>query len=129
MVLNPDAGDLPLTTGWGYGEKDGVTIPGKGKVITRDCTQGELTAIREGSGSLGLTPEQAIEHLGETTCAVYLTEPANWRNIPTKMWSYYLGGYQVIKKWLSYREHALLGRPSPATKPGESPTWPSAWPQ
>jgi hypothetical protein len=22
-----------------------------------------------------------------------------------------LGGYQVLKKWLSYREHALLGRP------------------
>jgi hypothetical protein len=21
------------------------------------------------------------------------------------------GGYQVIKKWLSYREHKLLGRP------------------
>jgi hypothetical protein len=21
-----------------------------------------------------------------------------------------LGGYQVLKKWLSYREHALLGR-------------------
>jgi len=21
-----------------------------------------------------------------------------------------IGGYQVIKKWLSYREHALLGR-------------------
>ncbi len=22
-----------------------------------------------------------------------------------------LGGYQVIKKWLSYREHDILGRP------------------
>lgn len=22
-----------------------------------------------------------------------------------------IGGYQVIKKWLSYREHKLLGRP------------------
>jgi hypothetical protein len=24
---------------------------------------------------------------------------------------YTLGGYQVLKKWLSYRETALLGRP------------------
>lgn len=24
---------------------------------------------------------------------------------------YYIGGYQVIKKWLSYREQPLLGRP------------------
>jgi len=26
------------------------------------------------------------------------------------VWDYALGGYQVIKKWLSYREKALLGR-------------------
>jgi len=27
------------------------------------------------------------------------------------VWDYYIGGYQVIKKWLSYREEGLLGRP------------------
>jgi hypothetical protein len=27
------------------------------------------------------------------------------------VWEYTLGGYQVIKKWLSYREAPLLGRP------------------
>lgn len=27
------------------------------------------------------------------------------------MWDYTIGGYQVIKKWLSYRELELLGRP------------------
>ncbi len=31
--------------------------------------------------------------------------------MPTKVWSYQLGGYQVLKKWLSYREHEILGRP------------------
>ena len=35
---------------------------------------------------------------------------AYWRNIPDKVWNYYIGGYQVIKKWLSYREKPLLGR-------------------
>jgi hypothetical protein len=30
--------------------------------------------------------------------------------VPSNVWSYTLGGYQVIKKWLSYREHELLGR-------------------
>jgi hypothetical protein len=38
------------------------------------------------------------------------------RNIPEKVWNYYIGGYQVIKKWLSYREQPLLGRP---LTPGE----------
>ncbi len=34
-----------------------------------------------------------------------------WSAIPIDVWYYTLGGYQVLKKWLSYREHSLLGRP------------------
>jgi hypothetical protein len=30
--------------------------------------------------------------------------------VPADVWAYTIGGYQVIKKWLSYRERALLGR-------------------
>ena len=30
------------------------------------------------------------------------------RNI---VWNYKLGGYQVLKKWLSYREHKILNPP------------------
>jgi hypothetical protein len=26
------------------------------------------------------------------------------------VWDYTIGGYQIIKKWLSYREKPLLGR-------------------
>ena len=36
---------------------------------------------------------------------------AYWKNVPARVWDYTIGGYQVIKKWLSYREHKLLGRP------------------
>ena len=42
---------------------------------------------------------------------VYLNDKAYWRNIPRNVWDYHIGGYQVIKKWLSYRESNLLGRP------------------
>lgn len=79
--------------------------------MKRDYTPEELAAIREGAPALGLTPEQALTHLGETTYDIYLNESAYWRNIPAKVWNYYIGGYQVIKKWLSYREQPLLGRP------------------
>ena len=41
---------------------------------------------------------------------MYLNEVAYWKNIPARVWDYTIGGYQVIKKWLSYREHKLLGR-------------------
>jgi hypothetical protein len=109
--LNPDAGDLALTAGWGYGGKEGVTMPGKGKAVRRDYTPEERAAIREGASALGLSPEQALAHLGEGTYDIYLNDVAYWRNIPAKVWNYYIGGYQVIKKWLSYREKPLLDRP------------------
>ena len=38
------------------------------------------------------------------------TTRAYWRNVPAAVWSYKLGGYQVLKKWLSYRERGVLGR-------------------
>jgi hypothetical protein len=41
---------------------------------------------------------------------IYLNDVACWKNVPANVWDYTIGGYQVIKKWLSYREKALLGR-------------------
>ena len=79
---NPETGDLELTAGWGHAGKDGVTMPGKCKLIRRD----------------------------DGFCDVFLNDTAYWRNIPAAVWDYTIGGYQVIKKWLSYREKPLLGR-------------------
>ena len=47
---------------------------------------------------------------GDSTLDVYLNDVAYWRNVPKRVWGYTLGGYQVMKKWLSYREEKLLGR-------------------
>ncbi len=53
--------------------------------------------------------------LGDETFDIYLNDRVYWRNIPAAVWKYTLGGYPVMKKWLSYREHKILGRPlSPA---------------
>ncbi len=103
--------DLGVTAGWGHAGKGGVTMPGKGKLVDRDCTEAERKAIVEGAPALGLSARQALELLGERTYDVYLNDTAYWANIPARVWDYTIGGYQVIKKWLSYREHDLLGRP------------------
>ena len=108
-TLDP-AGDLLIDAGWGHEGKEGATMPGKGKFIERDYSAAEREAIAQGAPALGLTPEQAFVQLGERTCDVYLNARAYWKNIPAKVWEYYIGGYQVIKKWLSYREGKLLGR-------------------
>src|SRR5205807_2254913 len=68
-------------------------------------------SIERGAALVGLSTEEACGHLGESTCDVYLNDVAYWKNIPARVWEYTIGGYQVIKKWLSYRELELLGRP------------------
>lgn len=104
--LDPAAGDLNLTAGWGHAGKGGVTMPGRGQLIERDYTPEEYAALGKTAASLG-----------ERTYDIVLNDHAYWRNIPARVWNYTLGGYQVIKKWLSYREKTLLGR---SLKPEEA---------
>jgi len=108
--LDPSAGDLAVTAGWGHGGKGGVTMPGRGRAIERPYTEAELAAFREGLADLGLTYDQLTACLGGACYDVYLSDLAYWRCVPARVWKYTIGGYQVMKKWLSYREHALLGR-------------------
>jgi len=80
-ALDPAAGDLAVTAGWGIRGKGGITMPARGRVTDN----------------------------GESV-DVWLNDRAYWANVPKAVWEYTLGGYQVIKKWLSYRERPLLGR-------------------
>ena len=86
--------DLKVTAGWGHAGQGGVTMPGKGKLVT---------SILEAGPDCKLPWFEFHD--------VYLNESACWKDIPAPVWDYTIGGYQVIKKWLSYREHDLLGRP------------------
>jgi hypothetical protein len=108
--LNPDSGDLDVTAGWGHRGNGGAVMPGKGRVIARDYMPTEREAIAAGAAALGLAEEQVVKLLGESTLDVYLNNFGYWKNIPIRVWKYTIGGYQVIKKWLSYREREILGR-------------------
>ena len=93
-------GDFALTAGWGHlGAADAV-MPGRGRIVERAYRPEERAALAE-----------HVSTLGATTFDVYLNDRALWRNVPAAVWRYRLGGYQVLKKWLSYREQAVLGRP------------------
>jgi hypothetical protein len=108
--LQPDE-DLRVTANWGYRNQAGATMPGKGKVIEREYATDERKAIADGAERFHVSAEEALTHLGERTSDVYLNDVAYWKNIPARVWDYTIGGYQVMKKWLSYRELELLGRP------------------
>ena len=74
-------------------------MPGQGRVVERAYTPDERVALGD-----------ALSTLGETTFDIYLNARAFWRNVPVAIWTYKLGGYQVLKKWLSYRERSILDR-------------------
>lgn len=77
--------DLALTARWGYAGQGGVVMPGPGDVRSGTRCEGFVDV-----------------HLNATT---------RWKDVPVAVWNYTLGGYLVLKKWLSYREAVLLGRP------------------
>jgi hypothetical protein len=108
--LDANTGDLAITAGWGHRGKDGVVMPAKGKVSKRAYSADEQKALAAEAKAQGMGVQEVLRLLGEETLDVYLNETACWRNIPVNVWNYYIGGYQVIKKWLSYREHNILGR-------------------
>jgi hypothetical protein len=42
---------------------------------------------------------------------IHLNPTTRWKDVPEEVWKYTLSGYQVLPKWLSYREQTLLHRP------------------
>ena len=128
--------DFALTAGWGHFGQGEAVMPGQGRVVERPYTAAERAALGEAAPTLGDTtsdpnnrdtptrpaPPVPASHvdtatgktaaiLGDTTFDIYLNHRAYWRNVPAAVWTYKLGGYQVLKKWLSYRESAVLKRP------------------
>ena len=97
---NMTGDDFAVTAGWGHFGTGDTVMPGQGRIVERAYTRDEKATMSD-----------SIATLGETTFDVYLNDRAFWRNVPAAVWTYKLGGYQVLKKWLSYRERTVLNRP------------------
>ncbi len=108
--IDPAAGDLKISAGWGHIGKGGITAPGKGSMTKRIFEAEERAAFLLGVADCGLSSAETDSTLGYFTYDVYLNNNVFWKNIPGCVWEFYIGGYQVIKKWLSYRDFAVLGR-------------------
>lgn len=95
--------DFLVTAKWGSRQSSGAVFPGTGKIERRRFSDKEREAMAETPVATALGTDHTLD--------IYLNNDAYWRNVPEPVWNYYIGGYQVIKKWLSYREFTLLGRP------------------
>ncbi|GAA2665547.1 DNA methyltransferase [Streptomyces aculeolatus] len=106
--LSPDAGDLSVTAGWAIeqtrrqrsGATSRIVMPGRGRVEVRERTDAERQALTD----------RERELLGAEVIDVYLNDKVCWRGVPQAVWDLKIGGYQVLRKWLSYRERRILGR-------------------
>ena len=97
-IAVPTGQNFALTAGWGNRTDKSITMPGKGKSKARAYDAAEAATASHA----------AI--LGEKTRDVFLNDTSHWKNIPETVWETHIGGYQVLKKWLSYREKTIIGR-------------------
>jgi hypothetical protein len=95
----PSPADFVATERWGARDARGAVMPGPGRTTERDYSIDEPLSSEESSC------------LGDRTFDVFLNSDLCWRNVPREVWDFTIGGYQVLKKWLSYRAQAVLERP------------------
>lgn len=91
--------DYSLMVRWGTLNAARAVMPGSGRADERNYAPDEA-ACAEQAALVGLS-----------TNDVYLNEDTYWSNVPAEVWETVIGGYQVLKKWLSYRQREILGRP------------------
>jgi hypothetical protein len=106
-----NAARFAITAGWGGAGQGATVMPRRGDARERDWTASEIARVTTLAGTQGLTIDNALVLLGPRCVDVHLNGESYWAAVPLNVWGYTLGGYQVLKKWLSYRELQLLGRP------------------
>jgi Type ISP C-terminal specificity domain/N-6 DNA Methylase len=105
------AAELDITVGWGNGGGGRPVMPGQGRTTERtDYTAQEMAEIVRAATRLGETAEELVARIGPPV-DIWLNGVAYWSAVPKNVWEFIIGGYLVFKKWLSYRDHEVLGRP------------------
>lgn len=110
-ITGPTGLSLEVNAGWGRLQGEDVVMPGVGLTKPRDFTDVEKQAMAEGATELGIDLDDMLNIWGTSAVDVYLNGASFWGAVPLAVWEYTIGGYLVLKKWLSYRESSILGRP------------------
>lgn len=113
-IALPKGKDFKLTMGWGSVQinKNGsrIVMPGTGNTTERAWRDAERDALSQLAARHDLDLNMLLGLIGSQAVDVHINADAKWEGVPAKVWAYTLGGYQVLKKWLSYRESGVLGR-------------------
>ena len=77
---------------WGNRTDAGVTMPLRGRVKRAEAVSG-------------------ADESEAPSVDVFMNDVSYWSGIPEHVWHLRIGGYQVLKKWLSYRDSSITKRP------------------
>ncbi|HEX8553792.1 MAG TPA: type ISP restriction/modification enzyme, partial [Sphingomonas sp.] len=108
-------GSVPdVNTGWGSIQRKPngtrLIMPGSGRTMEREWTEEERDSLGRIAARHNLDIVVLLGVIGSTAVNVQINGSSGWEAVPWRVWSYNIGGYQVLKKWLSYRETDVLGR-------------------
>ena len=114
VIAIPEGQDYKVAVGWGHVQvnKTGsrIVMPGSGKTAERPWTDSERTGLTTLAERHEVDFVVLLELIGDSAIDIHINDESRWLGVPSKVWAYQLGGHQVLKKWLSYRESDVLGR-------------------
>lgn len=100
--------------GWGYRQisrtGSNIVMPATGEAKQRGWNADERLALAACGSRHELSEDAVFKILGNTAYDVSMNTGAFWQGIPASVWNYELGGYIVLRKWLSYRDQVVQGR-------------------
>ncbi len=103
-------GEWPLSKTWSVKSKINAVRPGKGETRTRHYTPKEEDELATALRNYRIDWRTVREAFGSKTVDVLLCDDIWWKNIPEAVWEFEIGGYKVLRKWLSYRGANVFGR-------------------
>ncbi|MHA0035183.1 type ISP restriction/modification enzyme [Deinococcus sp. PESE-13] len=112
LLDNPHAETAPELGAVGRLKKvDAAAAAAQGYEVRADWGRRQPGKVMPGRGRVQERAASDLpSELGGRVLDVSLNDGWVWENVPLSVWEYTIGGYQVVKKWLSYREFGVLGR-------------------
>ncbi|MDR1535767.1 MAG: hypothetical protein LBU64_11850 [Planctomycetota bacterium] len=103
-------GEWPLSPVWSVKSKINAVRPGKGETHSRTYTAKEEDELAATLRNYRIDWQSVREAFGSKTVDVVLCDGVCWKNIPEVVWEFEIGGYKVLRKWLSYRGANVFGQ-------------------
>jgi hypothetical protein len=114
-IALPYGSSYQVTNGWGSVQRKEngtrLVMPGAGVSTERDWSEAEYEDLSQIAARHDLDLTSLLDVIGSRAVDIQINATTGWRAVPIKVWMYTAGGYQALKKWLSYRETEIMGRP------------------